>query len=366
MKNAIETSGEMHFAGISLDSAGKGFHVCVIDDDGTVTDLVRLKTAESVSRYLKHLRPQCIAVDGPSCSISPVRKRYEAEFPVQAIDSGGAWSHVTEERHREWMLQSRFLWSILRGDFPDIPICETLPAAVQDRVLTEEARLPLSMMQSRILRGHVKDFFDSILAAVAAKKIYHNEAEIFGIDDEPGPVYLPSDPFRDYTLCVPVQSGKVLLGRKKRGLGEGYWNGFGGKVEAEETIGAAAIRELFEEVNLKARVRDLVPAGLLYFTFDDPSTHPIRGTVFRLETFSGNPEESEEMSPRWFAEDAIPYDQMWGDDTFWFPLLLEKRPFVASFHVGPNNSIVRRTVVETEAVFAMIQRGKSRRPRLSI
>ena len=30
------------------------------------------------------------------------------------------------------------------------------------------------------------------------------------------------------TLLMVVQDGKVLLGYKKRGFGEGMWNGFGG------------------------------------------------------------------------------------------------------------------------------------------
>jgi 8-oxo-dGTP pyrophosphatase MutT (NUDIX family) len=43
---------------------------------------------------------------------------------------------------------------------------------------------------------------------------------------------------------VVVQQGdRVLLGEKKRGFGEGYYNGFGGKVEKAETILEAAKRE---------------------------------------------------------------------------------------------------------------------------
>ena len=37
------------------------------------------------------------------------------------------------------------------------------------------------------------------------------------------------------TLVIPVDDDKrVLLGLKKRGFGEGYYNGFGGKVEPGE------------------------------------------------------------------------------------------------------------------------------------
>lgn len=45
-------------------------------------------------------------------------------------------------------------------------------------------------------------------------------------------------------LAVIRAGGRVLLGRKKRGFGEGYVNGFGGKVEPGEGIAAAAAREV--------------------------------------------------------------------------------------------------------------------------
>lgn len=44
------------------------------------------------------------------------------------------------------------------------------------------------------------------------------------------------------TLVMVVQPGRVLLGMKKRGFGVGRWNGFGGKVQAGETIEDAARR----------------------------------------------------------------------------------------------------------------------------
>ena len=52
---------------------------------------------------------------------------------------------------------------------------------------------------------------------------------------------------RDTSLVYPVDSrGRVLLGRKKRGMGFGKWNGFGGKIEKGETMRQCAVRELRE------------------------------------------------------------------------------------------------------------------------
>jgi len=44
------------------------------------------------------------------------------------------------------------------------------------------------------------------------------------------------------TLAFVRRKGEILLGYKKRGFGAGKWNGFGGKVEAGETIEDAAKR----------------------------------------------------------------------------------------------------------------------------
>lgn len=58
---------------------------------------------------------------------------------------------------------------------------------------------------------------------------------------------------------------EVLLGMKKRGFGQGKWNGFGGKVEPGETVAAAALRELQEEACLEAAGAEL--RGRITFTF---------------------------------------------------------------------------------------------------
>ena len=49
-------------------------------------------------------------------------------------------------------------------------------------------------------------------------------------------------PNKILTLLFVLEPGRVLLGMKKRGFGMGRWNGFGGKVQAGETIEEGAIR----------------------------------------------------------------------------------------------------------------------------
>ena len=49
-------------------------------------------------------------------------------------------------------------------------------------------------------------------------------------------------PNKVLTLAFVREKAQILLGLKKRGFGEGRWNGFGGKVKPGEGIEAATKR----------------------------------------------------------------------------------------------------------------------------
>lgn len=129
------------------------------------------------------------------------------------------------------------------------------------------------------------------------------------------------------TLCFVVEEGRVLLIRKKRGLGAGKINGPGGKVDAGETAAECAARETEEELCI--RPSGLEPRGRLAFQFTDG--YSIDVTVFRADGFEGTPTETAEAVPLWFAFDDIPYHEMWKDDEFWLPRFLEGRSFQGRF-----------------------------------
>jgi 8-oxo-dGTP diphosphatase/2-hydroxy-dATP diphosphatase len=124
---------------------------------------------------------------------------------------------------------------------------------------------------------------------------------------------------KQLTLSVITNDNKILLGMKKRGFGVGKWNGFGGKVETGETIEAAMARELSEETGLAAQEMHLVAKFDFYFPAD-PVIMEVH--VFKIDKFSGEAIESEEMQPGWFAFSDIPYAEMWPDDEFWLPRVL--------------------------------------------
>ncbi|MBN3305148.1 oxidized purine nucleoside triphosphate hydrolase [Amia ocellicauda] len=147
------------------------------------------------------------------------------------------------------------------------------------------------------------------------------------------------------TLVLVVQPGRVLLGLKKRGFGAGKWNGFGGKVQPGESIEQAAERELFEECSLT--VDALEKIGQIKFEFVG-ETELMDVHVFRADSFHGEPEESDEMRPQWFDWDKIPFERMWADDVFWFPLMLQKKKFRGYFKFQGHDVILEQQLDEVE------------------
>ncbi len=143
------------------------------------------------------------------------------------------------------------------------------------------------------------------------------------------------------TLCFVVRDGKILLGMKKRGFGEGRWNGFGGKLEPGESVEDGARRELREEAGIEARA--LRPRGTLSFEYLQAGK-AMEVRVFEVDGYDGEIAETEEMRPRWFAFGDFPYDEAWPDDRLWMPHFLAGKDVVASFTFSDYDTVVAHDV----------------------
>ena len=144
------------------------------------------------------------------------------------------------------------------------------------------------------------------------------------------------------TLLYVLKDNKVLLIKKKRGLGSGLYNGVGGKVEKGETPLDAAIRECVEEVGIIPKGVEW--RGVLEFYNDGKLYGYVH--IFVASDYEGVPKESEEAIPIWFEIDELPYDKMWEDDKFWLPIvLIDGKKIYARFDFEDNwGKLIRREV----------------------
>jgi 8-oxo-dGTP pyrophosphatase MutT (NUDIX family) len=147
------------------------------------------------------------------------------------------------------------------------------------------------------------------------------------------------------TLCFILRDAphpQILLGYKKRGFGQGKYDGFGGKVLEGEAIPAAALRELHEESGITVVPTDLSSFGVINFIFPNKPEFEQEVHVFLANKWTGIPLESEEMRPAWFPRSQLPYDQMWDDSHIWMPYVLSGQTIQATFTMNNDNETVKQ------------------------
>jgi len=129
------------------------------------------------------------------------------------------------------------------------------------------------------------------------------------------------------TLLFIVEPERVLLIRKKRGLGAGKINAPGGRLEPGETTLQAAVREVEEEIGVTPE--RIEPRGRLRFQFVDG--YKLEAHVFVAFGHRGTPYETDEAIPLWYPRSALPFEEMWADDRLWVPEVLSGRSIDGCF-----------------------------------
>ncbi len=148
---------------------------------------------------------------------------------------------------------------------------------------------------------------------------------------------------KEVTLLFLLKENQILLAMKKRGFGEGKWNGVGGKIEPNETPEQATIRECQEEINITPS--KLIKVGEIDFLLPvDGKLGSMHAHVFKSYKWGGKPAESDEMSPAWYNVKDIPYNQMWPDDKYWLPVLIAGRGFRARFELNDEDEMLDHSI----------------------
>lgn len=155
------------------------------------------------------------------------------------------------------------------------------------------------------------------------------------------------DTFHFATIVILIDPSlkkinKILLAMKKRGFGKGKWNGVGGKLKGGESIKECASRETKEEIGVD--VINLKQIADLQFSFPANSEWNQRVIVYFCDKWTGDPIESEEMAPKWFKIEDIPYESMWPDDKDWVPLVLDGFKVKGEYMFGENDVIIKKKI----------------------
>jgi mutator protein MutT len=143
------------------------------------------------------------------------------------------------------------------------------------------------------------------------------------------------------TVCLPVRKGRageeVLLARKKVGFGIGKVVGVGGTVEPSETIPAATVREVQEELEIEIREKDLILAARLGFTFPARPEWNRIVFVYLVRRWQGEPQSTREVDPFWLPIEELPAGEMWADSGIWLPRVLRGERLIGRFTFQSDN-----------------------------
>ncbi|MFC1625670.1 8-oxo-dGTP diphosphatase [Patescibacteria group bacterium] len=137
-----------------------------------------------------------------------------------------------------------------------------------------------------------------------------------------------------FTNCFLVKTDSngvpthICLAMKKRGFGQGMWNGSGGKPKDGEKIADAACREVEEE--FKVKVKKYEKRGEITFILRKENKKVLMHT-FLVTSWDNKPSETEEMKPKWFSVNKTPYRKMWASDREWLPIILSGKKIRAKY-----------------------------------
>lgn len=153
-------------------------------------------------------------------------------------------------------------------------------------------------------------------------------------------------------VCYLLQGDRVVLGLRKKvsfGLGQNLIAGIGGKrgdtPETEkETDEEAARREIEEEIRVKVKV--LREMGRVRFIFPNKPKWNQDVVIFLIDTWEGEPQETEAILPSWYKLDQLPIGQMWDDNHFWLPQVLAGQKVKATFLFDEDGQKVVEYVFE--------------------
>lgn len=128
------------------------------------------------------------------------------------------------------------------------------------------------------------------------------------------------------TICFLVRNGEVILAKKKSKVGAGFYNGYGGKVDGDETSLQCVERETFEECGVRIDPdKTELAATIDFYTQEKPQ---FSCDIFIASEWIGEPKESDEMGhPERFDLASLPYSQMLAGDQLWFKRIIEGERF---------------------------------------
>jgi ADP-ribose pyrophosphatase YjhB (NUDIX family) len=150
---------------------------------------------------------------------------------------------------------------------------------------------------------------------------------------------------------IDPDTHEVLMAKKMKKVGVGYWFGYGGKLEDGETALECICRETFQESGnvIQLDPNKLEPVALISF-FKGQESNPrsdealfevLCYRIFVKKAEIGTPEGTDEMAnPTWFPLIRLPLEEMKSGDELFVPQILLGTPVKGYIHFSSDSKEV--------------------------
>lgn len=110
-------------------------------------------------------------------------------------------------------------------------------------------------------------------------------------------------------IILKKENQVLLVQRHNSNWASDYWNFPGGLLEENETLTAAAAREIYEEVGVTVPISNFSFSHILHVQANNKNTQDIIGFYFITEKWNGTPincEPDKHSNVTWFDLDNLP------------------------------------------------------------
>jgi len=114
--------------------------------------------------------------------------------------------------------------------------------------------------------------------------------------------------------------------------------------KGDRNIADTAVRETEEEIGIRPENIEEIGIISFYFPFNQDWNQDVH--IFMVKEWKGELKETEEMLPKWFDKDKIPFDQMWEDDKHWLLSVLKGKKIKKAAFVFKENDKIKDYDIE--------------------
>jgi 8-oxo-dGTP diphosphatase len=139
-------------------------------------------------------------------------------------------------------------------------------------------------------------------------------------------------------LCHVIKNGSLLLVKSPTGINKNKWNAANGDIANGEHPNKCAVKNLYQQTGMYSE--KVQENGTVRLFLDGKNEASYKLHIYSTRNATGDIKPNPDGEVKWFGFTDIPYYDMWPDDKYWLPLVMQGKQFDADFFFDEKNENV--------------------------